>query len=268
MLTKTAVGSTSHIWEDDAKENENTDIEVTVINRSGDKETVEYECHYKLPTHGMKKSISITEYNDWKKEGKRSDEAKRRKLKNAVIFNDDVEKRAGREIKYWSCMMPSRTQWATNAKNEKLINASQEDDFDGEKHFFAHHSGVFLSTKDMPTGLDIELRPTGESGYTQNFFMLIEDRSLQFDIGRKGIPPRTQGLLRQIAQKEFKNYLSLKRFIRGEVVKNNSVFEREKLFEEIKALPDLKSDSTAFVKRPNNQEATIAAMFYERVMPS
>ena len=93
----------------------------------------------------------------------------------------------------------------------------------------------------------------------------MEDRSLKFDIGRKGIPGRTAGLLRDIARDEFKKYLKYKRFIRGEAEKSNAVFEREKLFEEILALPDLKTKNSSFKKRPNNQEATVAAIFYEQL---
>jgi len=117
----------------------------------------------------------------------------------------------------------------------------------------------------MPTGVRIDLRATGESGYTNNFFVIIEDRSLKFDIGRKGIPPRTSGLLRKVAQDEFKKFLKYKRFIRGESEKTNQQFARENLFKEINALPDLKTKQTAFTKRPNSQEATVAAIFYEQM---
>ena len=86
-----------------------------------------------------------------------------------------------------------------------------------------------------------------------------------FDIGRKGIAPRTAGILRKIAQSEFREYLKFKRFLRGEATTTNSQFERDKLFEEIRGLPDLKCDASRFIKRPNGQEATVAALFYEQL---
>ena len=263
LLTKTAVGSTAHVWGD---EPENADIAVRIIDASGKETAREFECQYMLPTDGLRKTFSVNEYNDWKAERERNDNAKQSKFKDAVIYNQGAIERAGREIRYWSCMAPSRKQWAKNAVSSGLISAEDRDDFNTEEHYFAHHSGVYLSTKNMPTGVAIDLRPTGVAGYAHNFFMLIEDRRLTFDIGRTGIPSRTKGLLRQIAQNEFKRYLQYSRFFRGEgEKKHNTVFERERLFESIRALSDLRSEKSLFVKRPKEQEATVAAMFYEQM---
>lgn len=259
LLTKTAAGSTAHIW----GESENCDLELTLIDFSGKKSQAEFECEFMLPTTKVKKTISIDEYKEWNADGEKSDQIKRKKLKNAIIYNQGSITKSNRDIKYWSCMAPSRAIWAQIALDANLIDQTEENDFDSEKHFFAHSNGVFLSTKYMPTGVRIDLRATGESGYTNNFFIILEDRSLKFDIGRKGIPARTSGILRKIAQDEFKKYLIYKRFIRGEPETTNNQFSREALFREIEALPNLQASDTEFIKRPSQQEATVAAMFYE-----
>lgn len=261
LLTKTAIGSTAHIW----GEKENCDLELTLTDMVGEKHEVEVECEFTLPIENVKKTISIVDYDEWKADSDRSDQQKRKKLKNAIIYNQGTSSRKGRDIKHWSCMTPSRMAWASMAVNSGLVDESEESDFNSEDHFYAQSNGVFLSTKYMPTGVRIDLRATGESGYTNNFFIILEDKSLKFDIGRKGVPPRTSGLLRKIAQEEFKKYLQYKRFIRGESETTNSQFAREDLFKEILALPDLKSKETAFIKRPNSQEATVAAIFYEQM---
>jgi molecular chaperone HtpG len=260
LLTKTAVGSTAHIWTDP----ENCEVDVTLVDRAGSIHQSILDCRFLLPTSNVKKSISIQEYTDWNSEGDRSDQQKRKKLKDAVIYDKGTIAISGREIKYWSCMVPTRSQWAKFALSEKLIREDEEDDFLKEgHHYYAHNSGVFLSTKYMPTGVKIDLQASGEAGYTENFFIMLEDPSLKFDIGRKGIPPRTTGILRKIAQDQFKKYLKYKRFLRGESETVYSQFERDKLFKEIDSLADLKSGLSKFVKRPNKQEATVAAIFYE-----
>jgi molecular chaperone HtpG len=261
LRTKTAVGSTKRIWET----KDQNDLSLSVRYASGKIESSVFECQFLLPTEDAKKSLSLDAYREWAADGTKSDEQKRRKLKDALLFHSGSRIQSGREIRYWSCMAPSRKHWAQFAVEKGLIDASEEDDAEPEQWFFVQFGEVFLSTKYMPTGVTIELRPPGEAGYTENFFIIIEDESLSFDIGRKGIAPRTAGVLRKIAQDEFREYLKFKRFLRGEATTNTSVFEREKLFEEIRGLPDLKCDRSRFIKRPNGQEATVAALFYEQL---
>ena len=259
LLIKTACGDTQSIWESGGG------VEISLKTKSSDGKKLQstFAGEYRLPTARAKKVVSIAEFSEWAEGGTKSDEQKRRKLKDAIITDSGTTMVSDREVKFWSCMMPSRTQWAHLAKQDGLVPEDDDDDFDGDEHFFAHDGGVYLATKRMPTGVAIDLRPTGEAGYADNFFILIEDDGLSFDIGRKGVPPATSGKLRKIAQNEYKKYLRYKKFIRGEAIRDNDQFEREQLFEDVKSLPDMKLDSTRFLKRPKAQEATVAALFYE-----
>lgn len=261
LKIKTAVGGTGHIWD----ENHNCDVTLLVKSSTGKTSTSNFDCRYALPTAAAKKKISIEAFQEWAGDGLKSDEQKRKKLKDALIYNSGSQVQGNREIRYWSCMAPTRKHWGNFAAESGLIDPEDADDANAEDHFFVQFGEVNLSTKFMPTGVTIELRPLGEAGYAENFFIIIEDEGLTFDIGRKGVPHRTAGVLRKIAQSEFRKYLGFKRFLRGEATVNHSQFEREKLFEEIKSLPDLKSDGSRFIKRPNGQEATVVALFYELI---
>ncbi len=126
--------------------------------------------------------------------------------------------------------------------------------------------GFTTSTKGMPTGIPIEMKPRGSAGYVPNFFMIVDDPSLWFDIGRKSIQGRQQGMLREIAFGNFREYINrTRKYMGGAVDPDATGWDRDEVFEEINNLPDLNSKVSRFVKRPNSQEATVAAMFFEQV---
>ncbi len=95
---------------------------------------------------------------------------------------------------------------------------------------------------------------------------MIDDPSLSFDIGRKSVHGRQQGALRDIAYEAFNRYFSdIQKYLGAGADVFESMGDREETFEEISNLPDLDTPKTAFKKRPNDQEATVVAMFFEQV---
>ena len=118
----------------------------------------------------------------------------------------------------------------------------------------------------MPTGITLDVKPKGSAGYVPNFFVIFEDPGLSFDIGRKSIPGRQQGLLRQIAQDDFRQYINkIQKYIAGEPDRIHGGWDKSEEFSEIRKLLELKSSSTRFTRRPDSQEATVAAMFFEQL---
>ena len=118
----------------------------------------------------------------------------------------------------------------------------------------------------MPTGISIEMKPRGSAGYVPNFFIVLDDPSLRFDIGRKSIQGRQQAMLREIAYENFREYINkTRKYMGGTVDLDSASWERDEVFEEVNTLPDLSSEVSRFVKRPNSQEATVAAMFFEQI---
>jgi hypothetical protein len=72
-------------------------------------------------------------------------------------------------------------------------------------------------------------------------------------------------MLRELAFKKFREFLAIaSKYIGGSAGDDND-YDRDELLEEIRKLPDLNNEHTLFIKRPNHQEATVAAMFYEQM---
>ena len=266
LRTRTALGGTGFIWQNTL----NCDAKLVHSDISGVKREREFDCNYLLPIEGLKADdlISVEDYVEWRREGDRSDAEKRRKLKDKIVYTVGKKYQAGRDIKYWSCFVPSRAVWEALSRIHKLIPETEEDTLDGDEMFsgFQFSGGLATSSKGMPTGIYLELKPRGSAGYFPNFFVLVEDPSLSFDIGRKSIQGRQQGMLREIAYELFKNYIrDFVKYISGAITDPDPTYDREELFAEIATIADLDSASSRFIKRPNSQEATVAAMFFEQL---
>ena len=263
LLTKTAIGSTKPIWKNGSAENFECALSLKPIGKKTVSET--FECKYLLPTDVLTKKISNEEYDDWRMSSNPSDNQKRTKLKDKVIWDEDVYTTAGRDIRFWSCIMPSYDQWFQASKKLGIVSDSEFDEYTEEKHFYGFHPDVCLATKGMPTTVSVEFHPRGDAGYKIQFFTIIEDDNLSFDIGRKGasVGPSTVAMYKRIAQAQFSKMLKHKRFLRGDAGSVVDQFAKKDLFNEIDKIPDLESSISRFLKWPNKQEATVAAIFYE-----
>ncbi|MFN4296548.1 MAG: ATP-binding protein [Brevundimonas sp.] len=267
LRTRTALGSTNFIWGEPLK----CDVTFRHVDVSGNANEVEFDCNYLLPIEGLKSDdfIAVDQYLDWRNEGDRSDAEKRRKLKDKIVYTVGKKYQAGRDIKYWSCFVPNRAVWQKLSEFRGLSDPSDSDGTaNGDDMFrgFKFSGGLATSSKGMPTGIFLELKPRGSAGYFPNFFIIVEDPSLSFDIGRKSIQGRQQGMLREIAYEQFRAYINdFVKYISGSIDDPDPSYDREELFAEIASIAELESTASRFVKRPNSQEATVAAMFFEQV---
>jgi Histidine kinase-, DNA gyrase B-, and HSP90-like ATPase len=266
LRTRTACGDTGCIWDDPL----DADTEFTHVDKSGAKQATEFECRYLLPVESANKNeyISIDEFQAWMKESDRSDTEKRRKLLNKIVFAKGKKRQGGREIRYWSCFVPRREFWKVLSQKFGIVFPADEDTSLSIEEIYGlgFNGGFSTSTKGMPTGISIEMKPRGSAGYVPNFFIIVDDPSLRFDIGRKSIQGRQQGMLREIAYENFREYINkARKYMGGAVDPDTTGWDRDEVFEEVNGLPDLNSKVSRFVKRPNSQEATVAAMFFEQL---
>lgn len=264
LRTKTAIGNTDSIWSDDVSKSLESDVKLSHTTKDGLVTNKEFECHYLLPIDDLKKTdlLDITEFEEWLK-GDRSDAEKRRKLKDKIIFHSEWSVRANRTLKWWSCFVPTRSWWDELNTLHGLKTASGDVENNSTIGF---SSGLFTLTKGMPTGIILDLKPKGAAGYVPNFFVIIEDPELAFDIGRKAIPGRQQGMLRDIANTDFRLFVNrVQKHVSGEPEGNHGGWDKSREFADVGELLGLSSPKTRFSRRPDAQEATVAAIFYEQI---
>lgn len=266
LRTRTAIGTTNSIW------GEPLDIRVELRHRSigqRDFEDSLIPFRYFLPTEDLSSeaTIDIAEFVKWAADADRTDSDKRRKLRDrAITLKKTFTHRDNREIKAFACYVPSRQTWQTLSKkaylatDEQLANSEWLDNFS----YTQLNPGIFTSVKGMPTGIEISPPSTGYAGYWSNFFILFEDQSLRFDIGRKSIHGKQANIYRKYAHEIFNDFLKVvTRYVSGELDERS--WNREEAFTAIETMADLALPRYSLVKTPKDQEAGVAALFFEAI---
>jgi molecular chaperone HtpG len=84
-----------------------------------------------------------------------------------MIYQKGKKYQAGRDIKYWTCFVPNRGVWEKLSANKGLTRNDLEEDegqykdetFSG--YFFS--GGLYTSSKGMPTGIYVDIKPSTPS---------------------------------------------------------------------------------------------------------
>ena len=271
VRTKTACGNVYALMED---VDHPIAVKLAVVNYKGEREIEDVPFRFFVPTDATsKKNIyDLNDFVDWLSSGDYTDAQKRGKLRGKIIVKKGTIERGGRSVRYWSCFLPQRRIWNDLSIQAGLLKESEADNVEAVQSMANEifQPGIFTSVKGMPTGISIEHPSSGFAGYWSNLFIIFEDDMLKFDIGRKSIGGRTKGLYRQYAKAIFEEYLKYvtKYMVGGDVEVADPKWDRDEIIEEIKKLPALNLDGNGlikFEKLPSDQEASVAAIFYELV---
>jgi anti-sigma regulatory factor (Ser/Thr protein kinase) len=265
LRTKTSIGNTRAIWEEDI----NVKVKIDFRDQNGKQYFDEIPFKYWTIYDDLGKNdvIDLEEFIKFIEKGDRTDSEKRRKLKNKIIYyKGEFTHTDNRKIKFVSCFVPKRKVWEDLSIDFGLISKEQlkNEEYLSNFGYAMFSPGIFTSTKGMPTGITIDPPNTGYSGYWSNIFILLEDSKLKFDIGRKSIHGSQAKILREYAGKIFNTYLKyVPKYISGEVSNRDIKWDKDEIFAEVEAMLDLNNPNTLFVKNPKDQEASVAAIFFE-----
>lgn len=259
--TKTAIGNLKEIFGHDEP-----DIDVTLItvDESGEENEDSITFEYYFP-HAFWDDEDIVDLEDFENRddiGRLSDEQKRQALDGKVWKIQGTLTRNGREIRYYGVFLPSSKAWEKVSRQNNLMGEDETPDV---------RSGIYISTRGMPTGITIESPDTGEAGYWSNVYLVLGYDGFKFDLGRKSIPGRTKGMLREIAREKFNKFTNWRSTIRA-TSKNPSTkptqvtrTQREDKFNKLDRITDLKYSGIEFAKIPDHQEAGVVAIFHELI---
>lgn len=266
LRTKTALGNTNRLWDHDEND---IIINLKHKNLDGEINTSSLDNKYwmiyeQLDTNSK---INLDDFIDYANDADRTDQDKRRKLKDKVIYKKGTFLHNGRTIKYITCFVPKRKVWDELSIDFGLCTEEELDDSDwqDELSYAKFSSGIYTSVKGMPTGISIEHPTTGYAGYWSNIFILFEDQHLKFDIGRKSIHGMISRIYKQYSREIFNGYLKfITKYVSGEIT-NNSDWDKEEIFAEIDNIIDLDNSNSKFIKTPRDQEASVSGIFYESI---
>jgi Histidine kinase-, DNA gyrase B-, and HSP90-like ATPase len=265
IRTKTAIGNVNTLFEiNDPK----IECELNFTNPIGTFKKEDISFSYWLPIEELKKTsiIDIKDYYQFIGGGHVTDLQKRQKLRDKIVTLKKEFQVGNRFVYAYACLMPSRDTWSLINKSNNLADETmlKDDKFLQDYSYAIMQPGIFVSVKGMPTGIKIEHPITGQSGSWGSIFMLFEDRKLKFDIGRKSIHGRTQKVYQEYARdifNEFRN--NIMKNISGDGAPESSQWDRDEVFATIESMVPLNNPNTKFTKSPKDQEASVAAIFFE-----
>lgn len=265
LRTRTAIGNTNAIFDTPDK---NITVILNYTTPTGSVKTENIPFKYLLPIEnvGANDKISMEEYYAYTREGNKDDQQKRLKLKNRIVYTTKKIEVKNKDVWAFACLVPRRITWGTvnNYMNLATEEDLKNDSFLQNFSYATLQPGIFTSVKGMPTGIRIEPPITGSAGTWGSIFILFDDRKLTFDIGRKSIHGRVQKVYQEYAREIFNDFrTNVIKYTSGDITPESTQWDRDEVFEEVESLIDLNNKNTNFVKTPKDQEATVAALFFE-----
>jgi len=263
IRSKTIIGNFRAIF--DANSLPNISVSLRYINHSNQSQEYSIPLKYCLPEEFLKSNGSINFDDFISKAATLDDRQKTQKLRGKALVRKGALTKNGREIRFYCMFAASRSVWKDICDYNHLYTESS-----GNKNY-ALSSGIYVVTKGMPTGIVIEPPSSFAAGYWSNFFMLIEDDSIVFDLGRKTVPSRTKGTLKEVAKQIFSDFNPYVHYVTSDpaitTTINSTVQQQQKTqcYSELKQLASLNIDAISYKKNPNQQEAAVVAIFHELI---
>lgn len=260
--TRTAIGSTNNIWHPDI----NIKVNLSHTNQDGIITKAVIPFKFWLATEGLNEDslIDINDFIVYSSDSNRSDQDKRIKLKDKIIYNNHSFEHSGRTIKAYSCYVPKRKTWdEISIKNDICTKENIENlEWLDQYPYLFFQQGITTSVKGMPTGISIDHPVTGQAGSWANLFILFEDRQIKFDIGRKSIHGMQAKILKNYSKEIFNEYRKISKYISGDIDFENQ-WEKDEIFSQLNSYVNLGLNNFKHLKVPKYQEATIASLFFE-----
>lgn len=261
LRTKTAIGSTKIPFKKDSL---NIDIILTHITNN-DKIIKNIDYGYYIPEKVDNRQVMNFDYIQ-DNAGTWNDKKKISKLKgrrilfcytdNIIVSGKPVEIRG---LAYW---VPKPSTWEDIQRSIDPIAGGSEDQ---TLNRLLPNSGIYISIKGMPTGVTINAPDKiGNAVWLKNVLFVIDVDHIDFDIGRKYIPGRSQPPLKDFVKKMFNKLISYGKYTtEGKAIVHGPTIKRETEFEIIKTYPNLNFDGIQYLKDPQKQEAAVVAIFHE-----
>lgn len=251
IRTRTAAGNTLALFGE--KTHKDIEIELTYIDEEGKSAIENIPYTYDGPENYIKPNVSFADRQT--NLANRNDRVVRGK---AVHSTGKCLTDSGKELKYYYFVC-SRTKFFEMSK--EIIGVTDEKDF--------VRGGIYLSTKTMPTGIQIQPPAFGKEGYWYNIYIIFEYDELKLDPGRKSVPGRITSMVRKQAiniYNELKNHfgdiLDQEDEIEVDLAASQEIDEMWDYLSD--NVHDLNFDDLHYHKEPEGEQGVVA-IFYELI---
>jgi hypothetical protein len=273
LQTRSILGNTKKLWESTFKHEFDFHYRLRVPDSSSKFQSGRLETGYPLMHELAQNHSSLAEVQN--AFISKSTRLERRKfLKDKTVYSI-LSKKLGnnKELKVYGVMFPGNKIFDSLALNTlKLVPPGSSDSDEIEEIF---RSGIFVSTKGMPTGIEIAPAKGGRyPAYYRRCLFIVDYDGLKFDVGRKTINNYWKKKLRTAVAELFADMELVAPYQTDDHFKPTGPNDPIETAAERKArkkmewdgyekLVDLGIDRIKYAKEPSNQEAAVAAIFHE-----
>lgn len=262
LRSKTAIGSTRVLFGATAPIPD-VKLEMTMLDGSKLVESIDFR--YFAPHEALPKSSVISLRELQQQASKWDAKQKARHLRGKCVVSLGSVTRGTRRVSVYVFMAHSRSVWR---EISNLIQDHQSESHSDEP--LLCKGGIYVATRGMPTGVELTQPQTGQAAYWPLFHVVLEDDSLTFDLGRKSIPPRTHGFLKDIARDQFNELSAYIRYVSDDVPPKPAIpwiqqHTKAQTFQELQSRTVLGLQGVNFLKQPSGEEASVVALFHELV---
>lgn len=297
FMTRTAIGQTqslfgqkrdNFIFNCEFIEEDGTSTTLPQLKRKSDKKSEVIPPAYLTPgMHGKQfEAVNFVEFQKFcSNVGVKGDDKKKHMLGKSVIHNTTYEA-SDRQIQVFACFGQGNDyfQKFSIAKGFHYLTppdkTTKEEEYQkwlndsGDK---LYSSGIWLSTKGMPTGVEV---PWGDiKVFGKNYFswmhIVVNDDKLEFGTGRKHVHGGLQKTAKKAATELFNEIMPMYEWMQEVMppdpsIKQNNKEQKLANYMEYQKLDDLGIEDIIFKKVPKSgvggQEASVVSIFHELLM--
>jgi hypothetical protein len=274
LQTRTAVGDTKGLWDENASPAFDTYVRLRL------RETEDAFATGKVPSQFPRLHTFVDKSRDLDEVKaaflKKADTESRRKvMKDCTLYWVSEKPYKEDKIRVYGIMFPGNRIFGQLGKDVfKIVDGADDGTEEYTDELFK--SGIFIATKGMPTGVEIEPGKGGQyPAYYRRCLFVVQYDKLKFDVGRKTVNHYLKRKLQEAVTDLFKVFEDIAPYQSDDERVDPSTekpwgdtpaeraAEKEREWKRYTDLVSLGLDRIPYDKVPNKQEAAVAAIFHE-----
>lgn len=253
LRTKTAIGNTHPLFNLAALPPVDITVQLQYVDTSGKPAKLDDVPYSFQAPHSFLKTKEVLTWDDYRE---RRIQGKSTAAKGLVHVGQQITD-SGKTVK-WYVFISQRTTFDDISELNQL-ETSEVKDVD---------SGIYISTRGMPTGIRLAPPRSQQAAYWPSFLVLLEYDDLRLDMGRKFIGGRVGQMLTKVALGIFNDHVNAVPRLTTKAADALVGLEMDSALETIKSdaasTPELGFARIPYLKEPVEEQGVIA-IFHELV---
>lgn len=251
LRSRTALGNTHPLFKSEERPAVDIRVQLRYIDTTGKQGKFEDVPYSFQAPDSFLKAKDVLSWDDY---SQRRIDGKNTHAKGLVHVGQEISE-SGKVVK-WYTFVSQRTTF-DDISEANHLQTSESKDVD---------SGIYISTRGMPTGIRLTPPRSQQAAYWPSFFILLEYDDLRLDMGRKFVGGRVAQMLTKVALGIFNKHVNAVPRLTTKASDPLAGLEMDLALEKIKAeaanAPELGLNKLPYLKAPVEEQGVVA-IFHE-----